>query len=557
VTEIIRNLFKDPECKHAISRTACNEAMQFFVKINRLEDVRVLFVHMEMLNLPMVPETFNTMLRGAAKNEDLHNFHFILHLMLRRGLAPNGNTWIAFMMAHPDVRVKLHILAAMTDKGLTAHPSIMKEVSQQLVQPEIDSSLEQNLSQSQFVAHMDSRYGPEWLSLDSANRALHSLGARGLISRCWEFLNFMSSRFIQYDNYSINTILHHCKQATNLTGAVELLRSLPTRGNFRFVPDEETYRILFELAWRSRSYNLARVIWRYACLSAATTHTMRTRVFRSMLYVGYKNLRPTPRERWKQFAGPVIFGDNHHGEHPTNLWTKMNAEEMAAGSRSTPEKTNHNNNSCGLSVAIDLDTVYMETAREDVSRPEFGQQGVLETRSTEGEEAASMIEEDGYVKTITFDSALEGVVSADSQDPGTQLDTIEQSSVESAETTGTNRIPNRGYLENTYFPLKLKKFTTIGIVDLDDSAVQTKKQLWKKTRDQLKLKLLQDLETYKEWRPVKPFSMMLVNALERDTQWRENGDYAEMDMQSLIRKAVSVPITMRKSYVNQGEHKWN
>ncbi|KAE9377888.1 hypothetical protein N431DRAFT_399047 [Stipitochalara longipes BDJ] len=427
VTEIIRNLFKDPDCKHAISRTACNEAMQYFVKINRLEDVRVLFVHMEMLKLPMVPETFNTMLRGAAKNEDLHNFHFILHLMLKRGFIPNGNTWIAFMMAHPDVRVKLHILAAMKEKGLTAHPSIMKEVSQQLVQPEIDSSLEQNLSQAQFVAHMDRRYSPEWLSLDSANRALHSLGARGLISRCWEFLNFMSSRFIEYDNYSINTILHHCKQATNLTGAVELVRSLPSRGNFDFVPDEETYRILFELAWRSRSYNLARVVWRYACLSAATTHMMRSRVFSSMLYASHKDLRATPRERWKQFAGPVIFGSNHHGGHPAQL----------------------------------------------------------------------------------------------------------------------------------------SKFTPIGIVKSDESVEESEMQLWKKTRDQLKLKLLQDLELFKEWQPVKPFSEMLVEALERDTKWRGNGDYANMDMQSLIRNAISVPIAMKKGYVvrkkgyiSRGEHEW-
>jgi len=557
VTEIIRNLFKDPECKHAISRTACNEVMQYFVKINRLEDVRVLFVHMEMLKLAMVPETFNIMLRGAAKNEDLHNFHFILHLMLRRGFAPNGNTWIAFMMAHPDVRVKLHILAAMKAKGLTSHPSIMKEVSQQLVQPEIDSSLEQNLSQAQFVAHMDSRYGPDWLSLDSANRALHSLGARGLISRCWEFLNFMSSRFIQYDNYSINTVLHHCKQATNLTGAVELLRSLPPRGDSGSVPDEETYRILFELAWRSRSYNLARVIWRYACLSAATTRTMRTRVFTSMLYAGYKDLKPTPRERWKQFAGPVIFGANHHDEHPTHLWAKMNLEEIAAGSGSTPDKIHHGDNDrFGLSVAKGAEATNMGTAREDASRPGIGRPGASRTQTTEIEGTTSRFEEDQDLKTTPFDGGREDALSPDAQIPGTQSDMIGYSSAESAETTGTNINSNKGYLENTYFLLKLKKFTPIGIVDPDESAVQTKMQLWKKTRDELKLKLLQDLEIYKEWRPVKPFSEMLVEALERDTRWRENGDYAEMDMQSLIRKVISVPIATKKDYLSQGEHEW-
>jgi pentatricopeptide repeat protein len=500
VTEIIRNLFKDPDCKDVISTTACNEAMRYFVKVNRLEDVRVLFVHMEMLKLPMVPETFNIMLRGAAKNEDLHNFHFILHLMLKRGFIPNGNTWIAFMMAHPDVRVKLHILAAMKEKGLTAHPAIMKEVSQQLVQPEIDSSLEQNLSQAQFVAHMDRRYSPDWLTLDSANRVLDGLGARGLISRCWEFLNFMSSRFIEYDNYSINTILHHCKQATNLTGAVELVRTLPTRGDFPFVPDEETYRILFELAWRSRSYNLAKVIWRYACLSAATTHTMRSHVTSSMLYASHKDARATPRERWKQFAGPVIFGSNHHGDHPAQVCAEADYK-MNNGVKAASNTTGLGSNDSPDSQSPLVDPGTNESENSNI---QTDQSAVPDSKSSEAQDA-----------------------------------------------------------ENAYFALKLRKFNPMGIVDPKESVMQNEMQLWKKTRDQLKLKLLQDLELFKEWRPVEPFSKMLVKALERDTKWRESGDYANMDMQSLIRNAISVPIFMKrgymfrsKGYISRVEYEW-
>jgi pentatricopeptide repeat protein len=528
VTEIIRNLFKDPECKPVISRTACNVAMEYFVRINRLEDVRKLFVHMEMLKLSMVPETFNIMLRGAAKNEDLHNFHFILHLMLRRGFAPNGYTWIAFMMAHPDIRVKLHILTAMKEKGLTAHPSIMKEVSQQLVQPEIDSSLDQNLSQAQFVAHMDSRYGLDWLSINSANRALHSLGARGLISRCWEFLNFMNSRFIQYDNYSINTILYHCKQATNLTGAVELLRSLPSRGDFWFVPDEETYRILFELAWRSRSYNLARVVWRYASLSAATTRAMRTRVFASMLYASSKDTRATPRERWEQFAGPVIFGSNHHGNHPAHVWARMNSTESTPESTLDKTSLGDNESSGPPSKAMDAEATASETPKQDGAQLEGSQFGASETQVTGAEGATRKVEGSAGLSTA-----------------------------ESPEMAGTNSKPNEGQdTKNNFFALRIQKFTPIGILDPEESVVQNQMQLWKKTREELKLKLLLDLEIYKEWRPVKPFSEMLVDALEHDTDWRENGDYAEMDMQYLIRNAVPVRITMKKDYVNPAEHEW-
>lgn len=528
ITQILRDLFKDPNCAGAISRTACNEAMQFFVKANRIEDVRALFVLMDMLKLPTVPETFNIMLRGAAKNEDLHNFHFILHLMLRRGVVPNGMTWIAFMKAHPDVRVKLHILTAMKAKGLTAHPSMMKEVCHELVQPEIESSLEQNLSQAQFVAHMDSRYGPDWLSLDNANRALHSLGARGLISRCWEFLNFMSSRFIEHDNYSINTILHHCKQQTNLTGAVELLRSLPirdpSRGTFGFVPDEETYRIMFELAWRSRSYNLARVTWRYACLSAETTRMMRVRVFTSMLYASSKDTRATPRERWKQFAGPVIFGANHHGEHPAQILAEMYPGESAATSVSAFGQTNLGDNKDfkGLSQAVDDEVI--ETARKE---PPYKEESEVETS------------ENGR-------SGLEDTTIADSQSDERELGSAETAGTTS--TSGDFQVAGQDWVTQ-----RLEKFAPIGILDLEESMDQTQTQLWFQTKEKLKLKLLQDLEIYKRWQPVRPFTEMLVEALELDTQWRESGKYVELDMETLIQDGIRVWIYTKGTKI---QYKW-
>jgi len=235
----------------------------------------------------------------------------------------------------------------------------------------------------------------------------------------------------------------------------------------------------------------------------------------------------------------------------------MNPEEIASGSGSTPDKINHGDkDGFGVSVAKVAEATNTGMARADASRPEVGQPGASRTQTTEIEGTISIFEEDQDLKTIPFDGSREDALSPETQIPGTQPDTIGHSSAESAETIFTNIKSDKGYLENTYFHLKLKKFTPIGIVDPDESVVQTKMQLWKKTRDELKLKLLQDLETYKEWRPVKPFSEMLVEALESDTRWRGNGDYAEMDMQSLIRKVISVPIAMKKGYVSQGEHEW-
>ncbi len=316
VSKVLRDVFKDPELRPVITRQACHAALAYFVSTNRIEDARVLFVRMEIMKLKLVPETFNILLAGAAKFNDIHNFAFILHLMLHRGLAPNGRTWVRFMMAFPDVRIKLHILTAMQKKGLLNHIQTLRDVCAQLASPEIESSLDQNQSQAAFVAHMDARYGSAWLSVSSANRILQSLGSHGLISRCWEFLHFMESRSCIPDHYSVHTILHYCKQSTNMTGAIELFRSLPK--SMGFIADDETYRILFELAWRLRSYNVAKVIWRYACMSAATSFRMRERVFQSLLNSNRAEIPETARQRWNKFAGPVIIGLNNISEHPSH-----------------------------------------------------------------------------------------------------------------------------------------------------------------------------------------------------------------------------------------------
>jgi hypothetical protein len=311
---ILREVFTKPECRSSLSRAAFNKALDFLVKTNNIADARATFVLMEMMQIRMDPETFNILLRGTAKNEDLHNFQFILHLMLKRGILPNGKTWLAFLMANYDYGIKSHIVVAMKERGLLAHPSVFKGVCEQLIAQEVSHSLDRGQSQEEFLKHMDSRYECRWLTTDSGNRVLHALGSRWLISRCWKFLQVMDARCVKIDPVSINTILNHCKQAKNVVGAIEIIKRL--QSFFPFVPDQTTYHALFELAWRSRSYNLARTIWKYACLNAATTRRMRLLVFGSLQNAANDALKPdaSQYEIWQQHVG--LFVISNVSDHP-------------------------------------------------------------------------------------------------------------------------------------------------------------------------------------------------------------------------------------------------
>jgi pentatricopeptide repeat protein len=328
---IVSNLFTDPKCLSSITKTACHEAMRFFIRINMIEDLRVLFVQMDTQKIKLDPETFNIMLGAAAKNGNLGAFRFILHLMLNRDLLPNSGTWIALMRAHSDVGIKIHIINAMKDKGILGNKSTVQRVCSHMVEHEIMSSLDQNQSHEDFIAHMDTFYTPHWLSVAASGRILHLLGSRGLISRCWEFLHFMHSRSVQPNTVCINTVLFHCKEQRNLSGAIEVLRSLPPTDFY--TPNTQTFDRLFVMAWRAQNYNVIRVVWRYACLYAATSFMMRQRIFQSLREGGLQSEQNEPasgRARFRQLIGPVIFSESYHEMLPVQISSSGNVHDTTS-----------------------------------------------------------------------------------------------------------------------------------------------------------------------------------------------------------------------------------
>jgi hypothetical protein len=276
VVDILQALFADPECRTAISAAAFNNALAYLVKHNAIHVVRDLYVRMEMQNLRMDTETFNIMLRGTAKSRSIGNFHYILWLMLRRGYTPNADTWLAFMRAMENPQIKAHILKGMKDKELIHDPRIQKRVCESFIDMEISTSLDDHMTHEQFLAHMADRYGQDWLTKDSANRILDALGSRGLISRCWDFLELMHTKDVKLSDVSILTVLHHCEKQDNPQGAIEIIRRVSSLIGYE--PSQEAYHSLFNIAWEARLHCVARVVWRYACLNAATTYVMRRRI---------------------------------------------------------------------------------------------------------------------------------------------------------------------------------------------------------------------------------------------------------------------------------------
>lgn len=488
VAEILSSLFADPENRPLITRAACKEAMSYFVKCNQIDRARTLHAHMEAWNMRMDPAVFNYMLRGAAKNEDLHTFHFILHMMLRKGCFPNAETWILFLSTVTDIRIRMQILTAMRDKGLLQQSRAIRRICEILAVPELESSLDKGESEESFLAHMDSRYGPDWLSLNTGNQILNILGSRGLISRCWDFMAVMESRHTRPNTYSVNTILHHCKLVKNPKGALAIMQGLPY--NSIFCPDEETYRILFEIAWQARSFNMARVVWRYACMSAATTHSMRERVAKSLRADQFqdsgKRLKQAGK-RFKAYAGEFIIGRQQPGSHPMEFF-------LGKMSLKTPEE-----DKLTWERLIDQKLAELEASSELVESSIESMKAVIEDTSKE------VISRHNDKQTT-----------ADSNTPSNPLQVTNGNAQQSINHFAT-------LLQEAHPLSKLAR------------------------RRRARLLIEHDLGVFKDWEATEPFREMLSRAFELDEVWKAEtvASWRKKDVLWMLKHAMHVPLQRR------------
>ncbi|RDW60895.1 hypothetical protein BP6252_12278 [Coleophoma cylindrospora] len=536
VVSILLKIFSDPRAAKSVSRTAFNTAMQYLIKTNRIFDARCLFVRMDINNLRMDTETFNIMLRGAAKARDLSNFQTILALMLKRGHTPNARTFVAFMMAFVDVRIKSYVMVAMDQKGLLNHKKTLKGACEHIVGDLIESSLERNQTDTKFLEEMDNRYGSDWLSVDSGNRIIHAIGNRWLISRCWEFVLEMKARSVDPDEVTLNTILHKCKDMKNIQGAVELIKAWQTIGPLPM--DELSYQSLFDSAWQLRMYNTARVVWRYACLGGLTTAKMRTTVFNSLkvgLGLDFKPGRGLQvRDRASQVVPPPRLQAT--SDYQSLLLAVEQAGDVPAQQESSGDEHAVTENPAENIGPTDKESLSASLTTTHTSPPSelnrFGHVqnpnnvikmfhrtaglficGIEDLSSHPAQEVASGAEDS---TSIIFESADKYPIAAD--DPVRQVSSIAEVM---SEPLSTVHLANHKSAQRNKSKNMQKRWIALRQMDLENSM-------------------------FKHWKPRVDFAMALAEAYEKDMEWRNPDVYEDAkSLEWMLARAVKVPIQTR------------
>ncbi|KAI2627400.1 hypothetical protein GGS26DRAFT_561657 [Hypomontagnella submonticulosa] len=273
VVSLLADLFTSEHTKSAISLSALKMAINFIESrgAGYRHVSRSIFSQVELLDLPMDADIFNTFLVSASKARNLDSFNTILRSMVRKGHAPQGRAWVAFMEMIQSPTAKQYIAAKLRTKGLNRNSSIHCAIGRQMAVADLEHRLSATIDIQDFVNKQNRKYGRRWLDTITLNRILDVLGEHGHIDACNDLLDLVyTTRIARPNTITLNIILTHTEKMPQLMA----LKSVSARWP-KLALDDVSYHLLFRAAWKRGYPNMLRVIWRYAALARSTTSKMR------------------------------------------------------------------------------------------------------------------------------------------------------------------------------------------------------------------------------------------------------------------------------------------
>lgn len=282
VTGKLISLFSNPTSVSSASAFACVLAMQFLFEKRKIPEVRKIFELLErrvaafpgLKRIFAIPAIFNVCLRAAAHDQDLHNYNFLLRMMLDRKSTPDHVTWAALLslVQARFPRDAKHIISAMRTRNALASPAAKIAIANVTVRSDFEKWIKQGGNMYDFLDHYNRQWGgEEWLDVRATNMMLQELLARGCFDDGKALLDILiKNRNHQPNIHTLSVFLGAAAAHSHLGLAQYGLEQTLGRVK-RLVPNKTTYDKLAHLATMKRAHNVLRVAWRYACMSKQVT----------------------------------------------------------------------------------------------------------------------------------------------------------------------------------------------------------------------------------------------------------------------------------------------
>ncbi|KGO42210.1 hypothetical protein PEX1_025740 [Penicillium expansum] len=303
----LKALFMEETYSNYISTAALNNALEFLCRHEFLDTARALCSCTEHV---ATTDTYNILLRAAARRQDVSVFRHFLRTMPRLHMRPNPETWLALLSALVDPSEKAQLIEHMVQRGQMSNLSTIHSALQETIQDSLLVHLDSGKDIDSFIGLMTNTWGANWFSPSVVGQMFSVLARLKNFDSIDRLMEICIDNNLTVDSYPLS----HIVQALGANIHVALQYTLRFFEHPLFEVTSQNWEDLFLAAFRHRQYNICLVIWRYSCMKRSVTYKMKQAVLTSLCRnASFGKPTKLNKDLWSSDAGKVIIGiDLHH-----------------------------------------------------------------------------------------------------------------------------------------------------------------------------------------------------------------------------------------------------
>jgi hypothetical protein len=307
IEQHLKALFLQESNYNYISTAALNGALDFLCRHEFLDTARDLCSFTEHV---ATTDTYNILLRAAARRQDVVVFRHFLRTMPRLHMRPNPETWLALLSALVNPSEKAQLIEHMVQGGHMSSISTIHSALQETIQDSLLVHLDSGKDIDSFVDLMTSTWGANWFSSSVIGQMFSVVARLKDFDSVDRLMEICIDNNLAVDSYALT----HIVQALGSNIHLALRYTLRFFEIPLFNVSSRNWEDLFLAAFRNSHYNLCLVIWRYACMKKTVTYKMQQAVLTSLCRNASRGQsNELGRNLWDSDAGKVIIGiDLHH-----------------------------------------------------------------------------------------------------------------------------------------------------------------------------------------------------------------------------------------------------
>lgn len=367
------SLFSDAKILPFVSSEPLDLAFRFLGVHSKMPELRRIFQALDVAGFEFTAANFETLLTTAAKAGDVHNFSYHVQLMIKRQITPGWKTWslLHALVSRVEPDGAAEVERVMRKKGVLENLEARFEVAENYVFRDFARHLDTGGSLETFLYDYDQRWeSGRWLTASACNKMVQALCLRGKLDVAMDLVSELEARNRTPTVVTLNTLLAGADKMGNMEAVVVVMkhfagevpqsrfehgdsrqngglqslesdestngganapgRTVESEGTISqhdkemqrqitpaeiqqpmstVIPDEMTLEILLRLACKRHYWNVARVVWRHACLTGNVSWRAMRRVEKSLrCYNPMTGAAPSRGQLWRSWAGMFVVG---------------------------------------------------------------------------------------------------------------------------------------------------------------------------------------------------------------------------------------------------------